>query len=148
MRGRTFISLSDTEQRCYSGLYALCQPDSSGKPAAGKVAELFRASQLPAETLHQVTEVCGAKRLGYFGCGQFYVALKLMAAAQAGLPVRLESISGGKSSAFREQRENQRGSGIWPSVLGFTLKRDDAQRPCCAERAPHAELKLAQTEPV
>ncbi|XP_016423103.1 ralBP1-associated Eps domain-containing protein 2 [Sinocyclocheilus rhinocerous] len=92
--GGTFISLSDTEQRCYSGLYALCQPDSSGKPAAGKVAELFRASQLPAETLHQVTEVCGAKRLGYFGCGQFYVALKLMAAAQAGLPVRLESISG------------------------------------------------------
>ncbi|XP_016354252.1 ralBP1-associated Eps domain-containing protein 2 isoform X4 [Sinocyclocheilus anshuiensis] len=92
--GGTFISLSDTEQRCYSGLYALCQPDSSGKPAAGKVAELFRASQLPAETLHQVTEACGAKRLGYFGCGQFYVALKLMAAAQAGLPVRLESIAG------------------------------------------------------
>ncbi|XP_059384321.1 ralBP1-associated Eps domain-containing protein 2 isoform X1 [Carassius carassius] len=92
--GGTFISLSDTEQRCFSGLYALCQPDSSGKLAAGKVAELFRASQLPAETLHQVTEVCGAKRLGYFGCGQFYVALKLMAAAQAGLPVRLESVAG------------------------------------------------------
>lgn len=53
--GGTFISLSDTEQRCYSGLYTLCQPDSSGKPAAGKVAELFRASQLPAETLHQVS---------------------------------------------------------------------------------------------
>lgn len=53
--GGTFISLSDTEQRCYSGLYALCQPDSSGKLAAGKVAELFRASQLPAETLHQVS---------------------------------------------------------------------------------------------
>ncbi|XP_026108076.1 ralBP1-associated Eps domain-containing protein 2 isoform X2 [Carassius auratus] len=92
--GGTFISLSDSEQRCYSGLYALCQPDSSGKLAAGKVAELFRASQLPAETLHQVTEVCGAKRLGYFSCGQFYVALKLIAAAQAGLPVRLESIAG------------------------------------------------------
>ncbi len=53
--GGTFISLSDTEQRCFSGLYALCQPDSSGKLAAGKVAELFRASQLPAETLHQVS---------------------------------------------------------------------------------------------
>ncbi|XP_051955708.1 ralBP1-associated Eps domain-containing protein 2-like isoform X2 [Xyrauchen texanus] len=92
--GGTFISLSDTEQRCYSGLYALCQPDSTGKPAAGKVAELFRASQLPAETLHQITEVCGAKRLGYFGCGQFYIALKLLAAAQTGLPVRLESIAG------------------------------------------------------
>ncbi|XP_051515513.1 ralBP1-associated Eps domain-containing protein 2-like isoform X6 [Myxocyprinus asiaticus] len=92
--GGTFISLSDTEQRCYSGLYALCQPDSTGKLAAGKVAELFRASQLPAETLHQITEACGAKRLGYFGCGQFYIALKLLAAVQTGLPVRLESIAG------------------------------------------------------
>ncbi|XP_056589116.1 ralBP1-associated Eps domain-containing protein 2 isoform X1 [Triplophysa dalaica] len=92
--GGTFISLSDVEQKCYSGLYALCQPDGTGTPAAGKVAELFRASQLPADTLHQITEVCGAKRLGYFGCGQFYVALKLMAAAQAGLPVRLESVGG------------------------------------------------------
>ncbi|XP_051517968.1 ralBP1-associated Eps domain-containing protein 2-like isoform X3 [Myxocyprinus asiaticus] len=92
--GGTFISLSDTEHRCYSGLYALCQPDSTGTPAAGKVAELFLASQLPAETLHQITEMCGAKRLGYFGCGQFYIALKLLAAAQTGLPVRLESIVG------------------------------------------------------
>lgn len=54
--GGTFISLSEAEQRCYSGLYALCQPDGTGTPAAGKVAELFRASQLPADTLHQVSE--------------------------------------------------------------------------------------------
>ncbi|MGH0148561.1 UNVERIFIED_CONTAM: hypothetical protein FKN15_012909, partial [Acipenser sinensis] len=39
-----------------------------------------------------VTELCGAKRLGYFGTGQFYVAMKLLAAAQSGFPVRLESI--------------------------------------------------------
>ncbi|XP_026108095.1 ralBP1-associated Eps domain-containing protein 2-like, partial [Carassius auratus] len=47
-----------------------------------------------AKVMLKVTEVCGAKRLGYFSCGQFYVALKLIAAAQAGLPVRLESIAG------------------------------------------------------
>ncbi|XP_030642758.1 ralBP1-associated Eps domain-containing protein 2 [Chanos chanos] len=92
--GGSFISLSENEQRCYSGLHALCQCDSSGKLSASKVGELFRSSQLPAETLHQVTEVCGAKRLGYFGTGQFYIALKLLAAAQSGLPVRLESIKG------------------------------------------------------
>ncbi|XP_048855102.1 ralBP1-associated Eps domain-containing protein 2 isoform X1 [Brienomyrus brachyistius] len=90
--GGSFISISENEQRCYSGLSTLCQADSSGKLAASKVGELFRASQLPAETLHQITDVCGAKRLGYFGSGQFYVALKLLAAAQAGLPVSLESI--------------------------------------------------------
>ncbi|CAH6780071.1 Reps2 [Phodopus roborovskii] len=42
--------------------------------------------------LFQITELCGAKRVGYFGPTQFYIALKLIAAAQSGLPVRTESI--------------------------------------------------------
>lgn len=44
----------------------------------------------------QVTEVCGAKRLGYFGPAQFFVALKLLAAAQSGLPIHLESVGASK----------------------------------------------------
>lgn len=47
----------------------------------------------------QITEVCGAKRLGYFGTAQFYVALKLLAAAQSGLPIRLESVTTSKFAA-------------------------------------------------
>ncbi|KAF6091378.1 RALBP1 associated Eps domain containing 2 [Phyllostomus discolor] len=103
------LLLSDGEQQCYSELFARCAGTASGGPgsgppeaaraapgaataAAGPVADLFRASQLPAETLHQITELCGAKRVGYFGPTQFYVALKLIAAAQSGLPVRIESI--------------------------------------------------------
>ncbi|DAA12606.1 TPA: RALBP1 associated Eps domain containing 2-like [Bos taurus] len=43
----------------------------------------------------KITELCGAKRVGYFGPTQFYVALKLIAAAQSGLPVRIESIKCG-----------------------------------------------------
>ncbi|XP_076846259.1 ralBP1-associated Eps domain-containing protein 2 [Brachyhypopomus gauderio] len=92
--GGSFITLSESERRCYSGLHALCQADLSGELSAGRVAELMQASQLPNHTLHQVTEVCGAKHLGFFSTSQFYVALKLLAAAQSGLPVRLESISG------------------------------------------------------
>lgn len=49
----------------------------------------------------QVTEVCGAKRLGFFGTPQFYVALKLLAAAQSGLPIHLESVTASKSAAQR-----------------------------------------------
>ncbi|XP_064134115.1 ralBP1-associated Eps domain-containing protein 2 isoform X2 [Loxodonta africana] len=102
------LLLSDAEQQCYSELFARCAGAAGGGPsgppeaaravpgaataAAGPVADLFRASQLPAETLHQITELCGAKRVGYFGPTQFYVALKLIAAAQSGLPVRIESI--------------------------------------------------------
>ncbi|XP_068956776.1 ralBP1-associated Eps domain-containing protein 2 isoform X4 [Petaurus breviceps papuanus] len=114
------LPLSDSEQQCYSELFARCccpstttssSSSSSGHPqpppevgrgaplpgpaataGASQVGDLFRASQLPAETLHQITELCGAKRVGYFGLTQFYVALKLIAAAQSGLPVRVESI--------------------------------------------------------
>ncbi|XP_055363633.1 actin remodeling regulator NHS-like [Betta splendens] len=89
----SFISLNEHEQRYYSGLHSLCQADTSGKLSSSKVAELFKASQLPPESLHKVTELCGAKRLGYFGTPQFYAALKLLAAAQSGLPVRLESLT-------------------------------------------------------
>ncbi|XP_006835664.1 PREDICTED: ralBP1-associated Eps domain-containing protein 2-like isoform X2 [Chrysochloris asiatica] len=102
------LLLSDAEQQCYSELFARCARTAAVGPAlpseparalpstvtaaAGPVADLFRASQLPAETLHLITELCGAKRVGYFGPTQFYVALKLIAAAQSGLPVRIESI--------------------------------------------------------
>lgn len=41
-------------------------------------------------------ELCGATRLGYFGRSQFYIALKLVAVAQSGLPLRMESLNSGK----------------------------------------------------
>ncbi|XP_039666144.1 ralBP1-associated Eps domain-containing protein 2 [Perca fluviatilis] len=91
--GGSFISLNEPEQRYYSGLHSLCQADASGTLSSSKVAELFKASQLPPESLHKVTELCGAKRLGYFGTPQFFVALKLLAAAQSGLPIHLESVT-------------------------------------------------------
>ncbi|XP_048192855.1 ralBP1-associated Eps domain-containing protein 2 isoform X6 [Perognathus longimembris pacificus] len=103
------LLLSEGEQQCYSELFARCTGVASGgslpgppeaargapgaaNAATGPVADLFRASQLPSETLHQITELCGAKRVGYFGPTQFYIALKLIAAAQSGLPVRIDSI--------------------------------------------------------
>ncbi|XP_038658447.1 ralBP1-associated Eps domain-containing protein 2 isoform X2 [Scyliorhinus canicula] len=88
--------VSEQEERLYSDLFLLTLPaaDSTGRVAAGtKVGELFRASQLPPDTLHQITKLCGAKQLGYFGRGQFYLALKLIAAAQSSLPVQLDSIN-------------------------------------------------------
>ncbi|XP_069827343.1 ralBP1-associated Eps domain-containing protein 2 isoform X2 [Dendropsophus ebraccatus] len=88
------LPLSDNEQKRYSELFSLCQVEGSSRLAAdsSKVAELFMASQLPAETLHQITELCGAKHVGFFGPAQFFIALKLIAAAQAGLAVCTESI--------------------------------------------------------
>ena len=89
------MELSETEQRLYGELFDRLEEKngSSGKRITGvRAGELFLASGLPQETLHRITELCGAKRLGHFGRSQFYIALKLIAAAQAGLAVAIETI--------------------------------------------------------
>ncbi|KAM4770810.1 ralBP1-associated Eps domain-containing protein 1 [Rhinophrynus dorsalis] len=88
------LSLSEAEQKYYSDLFAYCDTDSTKKVASnGRVLELFRAAQLPSEVSLQIMELCGATRLGYFGRSQFYIALKLVAVAQSGLPLRVESLN-------------------------------------------------------
>ncbi|XP_054991172.1 ralBP1-associated Eps domain-containing protein 1 isoform X6 [Sorex araneus] len=88
------LTLSDAEQKYYSDLFSYCDIDNTKKVAAnGRVLELFRAAQLPNDVVLQIMELCGAKRLGYFGRSQFYIALKLVAVAQSGFPLRVESIN-------------------------------------------------------
>uniref|UniRef100_A0A8C5LQG8 RALBP1 associated Eps domain containing 1 n=1 Tax=Leptobrachium leishanense TaxID=445787 RepID=A0A8C5LQG8_9ANUR len=88
------LSMSDVEQKYYSDLFAYCDTDSTKKIASnGRVLELFRAAQLPSEVSLQIMELCGATRLGYFGRSQFYIALKLVAVAQSGLPLRVDSLN-------------------------------------------------------
>uniref|UniRef100_A0A8C2H766 RALBP1 associated Eps domain containing 1 n=1 Tax=Cyprinus carpio TaxID=7962 RepID=A0A8C2H766_CYPCA len=88
------LTLSDFEQKYYSELFLSCDVDNTKKVASnGKVLDLFRAAQLSPEVVHQITELCGATRLGHFGRSQFYIALKLIALAQSGLPLRVESLN-------------------------------------------------------
>ncbi|KAK2889928.1 ralBP1-associated Eps domain-containing protein 1 isoform X1 [Channa argus] len=88
------LTLSDVEQKYYSDLFAYCDTDNTKKVASnGRVLDLFRAAQLPSEVVLQITELCGATRLGHFGRSQFYIALKLIAIAQSGLPLRVESLN-------------------------------------------------------
>ncbi|XP_068609930.1 ralBP1-associated Eps domain-containing protein 1 [Brachionichthys hirsutus] len=88
------LTLSDIEQKYYSDLFVYCDTDNTKKVASnGRVLDLFRAAQLPSEVVLQITELCGATRLGHFGRSQFYIALKLIAVAQSGLPLRVESLN-------------------------------------------------------
>ncbi|XP_053736467.1 ralBP1-associated Eps domain-containing protein 1 isoform X1 [Synchiropus splendidus] len=88
------LTLSEVEQKYYSELFVYCDTDNTKKVASyGRVLELFRAAQLPSEVVLQITELCGATRLGHFGRSQFYIALKLIAIAQSGLPLRVESLN-------------------------------------------------------
>ncbi|KAF1376832.1 hypothetical protein PFLUV_G00215540 [Perca fluviatilis] len=88
------LTLTDVEQKYYSDLFVYCDTDNTKKVASnGRVLDLFRAAQLPSEVVLQITELCGATRLGHFGRSQFYIALKLIAIAQSGLPLRVESLN-------------------------------------------------------
>ncbi|KAK7906958.1 hypothetical protein WMY93_015570 [Mugilogobius chulae] len=88
------LTLSDVEQKYYSDLFVYCDTDNTKKVvSSGRVLDLFRAAQLPSEVVLQITELCGATRLGHFGRSQFYIALKLIAIAQSGLPLRVESLN-------------------------------------------------------
>ncbi|XP_036003126.1 ralBP1-associated Eps domain-containing protein 1 isoform X2 [Fundulus heteroclitus] len=88
------LTLTDVEQKYYSELFVYCDTDNTKKVASnGRVLDLFRAAQLPSEVVVQITELCGATRLGHFGRSQFYIALKLIAIAQSGLPLRVESLN-------------------------------------------------------
>lgn len=89
------LKLSDVEQRYFGDLFSCYDVENHGKIAGSKASELFLASQLPTEILHQITDLCGAKRLGHFGRSQFYIALKFIAAAQAGLPLNPDILCSG-----------------------------------------------------
>jgi len=89
------LKLSDQEKRIYAELFGALDVENTGKVNGKKATELFLTSGLTQDVLHQILEVCGAKRLGHFGRIQFYIALKLIAAAQNGIPVSLESLNSG-----------------------------------------------------
>uniref|UniRef100_A0AAV2L275 Uncharacterized protein n=1 Tax=Knipowitschia caucasica TaxID=637954 RepID=A0AAV2L275_KNICA len=127
----TFLSLSEQEQRYYSELHARCQTDGSGKLSSVRVAELFKASQLPPDALHKVTEVCGAQRLGYFGTAQFYVALKLLSAAQSALPLRIESVSASKSNVRHPGLLSPRQTSLLLSPPQISLMLSLLRPPSC-----------------
>ncbi|XP_075551761.1 RALBP1 associated Eps domain containing isoform X1 [Dermacentor variabilis] len=89
------LKLTDAEQRYFGELFSAYDVDGQEKISGSKASELLLATQLPTETLQQITELCGAKRLGHFGRPQFYLAMKLIAAAQAGLPLKMDIFSSG-----------------------------------------------------
>ncbi|MGH0143905.1 UNVERIFIED_CONTAM: hypothetical protein FKN15_050248 [Acipenser sinensis] len=160
------LTLSDVEQKYYSDLFAYCDTENTKKVASnGRVLELFRAAQLPSEVVLQITELCGATRLGYFGRSQFYIALKLVAVAQSGLPLRVESLNTVKDlplprfvvakneqesrhpTMYSSDSENQGTySGVIPPPPGrMQVKKVSGSHEVIQPRAPTAELQESTT---
>jgi hypothetical protein len=89
------MKLNDQERRVYTGLFNRFDVENSGKLSIRSVGELFASTGLSFELLQQIVDLSGAKRLGFYGKVQFFIALKLIAAAQSGLPLTLESLTAG-----------------------------------------------------
>nr|CAD7194306.1 unnamed protein product [Timema douglasi] len=87
------IQFTELEQKYYEYLFLGCDIGNVGKIPLPKASELFRSANLSLETVQQVghiIEQCCGGRTTHLGRRQFYLALKLVAAAQAGLPLQLD----------------------------------------------------------
>ncbi|XP_033740070.1 ralBP1-associated Eps domain-containing protein 1-like isoform X2 [Pecten maximus] len=126
------LTLSQQEQICYGELFQTCDVDGTGRITGVRASDLFLSSGLSQDHLMQVTELCGAKRLGHFGRSQFYIALKLIAVAQLGLPVKLDSLNTGKDiplPKFTRQNQNDIDKRLVPPPQSTTQELSVADRP-------------------
>uniref|UniRef100_T1J1T0 RalBP1-associated Eps domain-containing protein 1 n=1 Tax=Strigamia maritima TaxID=126957 RepID=T1J1T0_STRMM len=89
------LKLNESEQQYYAEVFSACDAENVGKISRAKAYDLFVGADLPPELINQIVDLCGAKRLGYFGRSQFYIALKLIAAAQSRLPLTADSFNSG-----------------------------------------------------
>ncbi|XP_050697135.1 ralBP1-associated Eps domain-containing protein 2-like isoform X2 [Eriocheir sinensis] len=86
------LTFTDNETKYYGDLFAHLDSEGTGAVPVNQVHEFLRASKLPAEVLAQIGQLCGGAGQGWYGRRELFVALKFVAAAQRGLPVRAESL--------------------------------------------------------
>ncbi|XP_042211037.1 ralBP1-associated Eps domain-containing protein 2-like isoform X3 [Homarus americanus] len=86
------LTFTDNETKYYGDLFTHLDSEGSGIIPVNQVHEFLRASKLSTEVLTQIGHVCGGISQGWYGRRELFVALKLVAAAQRGLPVRTESL--------------------------------------------------------
>ncbi|KAK4308870.1 hypothetical protein Pmani_019461 [Petrolisthes manimaculis] len=84
--------IKNKETKYYGDLFTHLDSEGSGVIPVNQVHEFLRASKLSTEVLTQIGHVCGGTNQGWYGRKELFVALKLVAAAQRGLPVRTESL--------------------------------------------------------
>lgn len=87
------VTFTEAEQRYFGELFTTLDVDSHGWVAFDRALNLINSSQLSGQQIQNLLELCGAARLGHFGRSQFYLALKLVAAAQSGYPFDSEQLT-------------------------------------------------------
>ncbi|XP_061776838.1 epidermal growth factor receptor substrate 15-like 1 isoform X1 [Nerophis ophidion] len=77
----------------YESYYRQLDPVSSGKVSAGDAAQFLKKSGLSDNTLGKIWDLADAERKGYLDKRGFFIALRLVASAQAGHEVSLSNLS-------------------------------------------------------
>ncbi|XP_054623358.1 epidermal growth factor receptor substrate 15-like 1 isoform X1 [Dunckerocampus dactyliophorus] len=77
----------------YESYYRQLDPVKSGKISAGDAAQFLKKSGLSDSTLGKIWDLADAERKGYLDKRGFFIALRLVASAQAGHDVSLSNLS-------------------------------------------------------
>ena len=87
------INLSTREAPFYQTLYSLAKPDTSGYISGTAGAEFLQLSGLNRDVLHTIWSLADSKQEGRLNMDRFFVALRLIAHAQSGMPLAATLIS-------------------------------------------------------
>ncbi|KAL2919396.1 hypothetical protein HK105_201040 [Polyrhizophydium stewartii] len=87
------LSLSPAETAAYAKLFKLADAKGDGIILPQAAVVFLSKSRLSQETLGQIWTIANSENLGFLNAASFSRALKLIAAAQAGLPVAKSSLS-------------------------------------------------------
>nr|XP_057918213.1 epidermal growth factor receptor substrate 15-like 1 isoform X2 [Doryrhamphus excisus] len=90
---RQEISNLSSGNPAYESYYRQLDPVNSGKISAGDAAQFLKKSGLSDNTLGKIWDLADAERKGYLDKRGFFIALRLVASAQAGHDVSLGNLS-------------------------------------------------------
>uniref|UniRef100_A0A673GUS8 EH domain-containing protein n=1 Tax=Sinocyclocheilus rhinocerous TaxID=307959 RepID=A0A673GUS8_9TELE len=77
----------------YESFYRQVDPGNTGKVGAAEAAQFLKKSGLSDSTLGQIWDLSDPERKGYLDKKGFFSALRLVASAQGGSDVSLNSLS-------------------------------------------------------
>ncbi|KAK7080643.1 RalBP1-associated Eps domain-containing protein 1, partial [Halocaridina rubra] len=121
------ISFTDNETKYYGDLFTHLDSEGAGIIPLNQFHEFLRASKLSPEVLSQIGHLSGGVDQGWYGRREVFIALKLVAAAQRGLPVRTESLSLGVDLPLPRLHTNN--NTHYENNLTFSTKENCASSP-------------------
>lgn len=105
--------LSQAESKLYGSIFQTLDPNNSGIVSGGVSRPLLEASGLPLPTLGMVWNLADPENVGHLSLFNFCIAMRLIAHAQQGSPISIESANKVAPLAkFQSIKVNNTGSGI------------------------------------